>query len=154
MSNQDVKMFEFLLTIDNNIIVQRIFSVKGYNKKVKNSLDLYDTVTSISKRIEEDMKMKNLIYMSENEEYISSDENQENTYQIKKDNFLLEIKSDDEVFIQRSFPAYVYHPKVRVDIRHMLRAFLSELTDTLSSLDLEENYLDKKLEVDYLGKNE
>jgi hypothetical protein len=59
---------------------------------------------------------------------------------------------EEEVFIQRVFPAFVYHPKVRVDIRHMLKDFLFELSDTLSSTNLEESYLDKELEVNYLGK--
>lgn len=152
MNNQDVKMFEFLLTIDNNIIVQRIFSVKGYNPNVKKSLDLYHTVTSICDRIEDDMKKKTFEFMSENQDFFMSEDYQDNPNSSKKDDYLLEIKSDNEVFIQRAFPAYVYHPKVRVDIRHMLKDFLFELTDTLSSEKLEETYLGKSLEVNYLGK--
>lgn len=152
MNNQDVKMFEFLLTIDNNIIVQRIFSVRGYNPNVKKSLDLYHTVTSICDRIEEDMKKKTFEFMSDNQDFFMSEDYQENPNSSKKDDYLLEIKSDNEVFIQRAFPAYVYHPKVRVDIRHMLKDFLYELTDTLSSNKLEETYLGKSLEVNYLGK--
>ena len=154
MISQDVKPFEFLLTIDNNIIVQRIFNVKGYNPNVKKSLDLYNTVTSICHRIEADMKKKNFEFMSENKDFFTSEDYQDNVNSSKKDDFILEIKSEEGVFIKRAFPAYVYHPKVRVDIRHMLKDFLSELTETLSSSNLEDTYLGMSLEVNYLGKEE
>lgn len=152
MNNQESKMFEFLLTIDNNIIVQRIFNVRDYNPNVKKSLDLYNTVTSICARIEADMKKKTFEYMTENADFFTSEEYQDNLNPIKNDDYILEIKSDNEVFIKRAFPAYVYHPKVRVDIRHMLKDFLYELTETLSQKKLEETYLGKSLEVNYLGK--
>ncbi len=65
----------------------------------------------------------------------------------KGEYFLLEIKLDDNVFIQRIFPAYYYHPKVRytVDIRPRLRLILSDLTDILSSTELETSYLQYEL---------
>lgn len=152
MNSQDVKMFEFLLTIEGNIIVQRIFAVKNYNPNVKKSLDLYNTVTSICDRIGFDMKKKTFEYMSENQDLFESDEYQNNTNNSKKEDFILEIKSDNDVFIKRAFPAFVYHPKVRVDIRYMLKDFLNELIDTLSSTNLEDTYLGMSLDVKYLGK--
>lgn len=152
MSNQEPKEFEFLLTIDGNIIVQRLFNVRGFNPNVKKSLDLYHTTNSICARIEDDMKEKTLEYMTENQDYLTSDEYQEYTTTGKKEDFILEIKSGDEVFIKSAFPAFVYHPKVRVDIRHMLKDFQYELVETLSSKLLEETYLGKDLEVNYLGK--
>jgi hypothetical protein len=65
----------------------------------------------------------------------------------EKEHFLLEIKLGDDVFISRIFPAYYFHPKVRytVDIRPNLKRFLSELTDILSSEDLETVYLQYQL---------
>lgn len=152
MSNQEPKEIEFLLTIDGNIIVQRLFNVRGFNPNVNKSLDLYYTATSICNRIEDDMKEKTLEYMSQNQDYLTSDEYQEYVNPNKKEDFLLEVKSGDEVFIQRVFPASVYHPKVRVDIRHMLKDFQYELVETLSTKELEENYLGKDLEVKYLGR--
>ena len=154
MNNQNFKVCEFLLTLDGNIIVQRMFNVRGFNPNVKKSLDLYNTVTHICDRISEDMKKKNFEYMTENEVYFTSDEYQDEDNLNKKDDFLLEIKSEDDVFIQRTFPAYVYHPKVKVDIRHMLKEFLYDLTETLSSNDLETSYLDKELDYTYMGENE
>jgi hypothetical protein len=65
----------------------------------------------------------------------------------EKEHFLMEIKLGDEVFIQRIFPAYLYHPKARytVDIRPRLKRVLSDLTDILSSEELETSYLGYEL---------
>jgi hypothetical protein len=65
----------------------------------------------------------------------------------QKEHFLLEIKLGEDVFIQRIFPAYYYHPKVRytVDIRPRLKRILSDLTDILSSEELETAYLEFEL---------
>jgi hypothetical protein len=64
-----------------------------------------------------------------------------------REHFLLEIKLGDDVFISRIFPAFYYHPKVRytVDIRPRLKRILSDLTDILSSEELEMTYLDYQL---------
>jgi hypothetical protein len=61
--------------------------------------------------------------------------------------FLLEIKLGDDVFIQRIFPAHVFHPKARysVDIRPKVRKILSSLTDVLSADELEVTYLNYEL---------
>jgi spore coat polysaccharide biosynthesis protein SpsF (cytidylyltransferase family) len=65
----------------------------------------------------------------------------------EKEHFLVQIKVGDDVFIQRIFPAYYYHPKVRytVDIRPNLKRFLLDLTDILSSEELETTYLQYEL---------
>jgi hypothetical protein len=64
-----------------------------------------------------------------------------------REHFLLEIKLGDDVFISRIFPAFYYHPKVRytVDIRPRLKRILSDLTDILSSEELEMTYLNYQL---------
>jgi hypothetical protein len=65
----------------------------------------------------------------------------------EKEHFLLEIKLGDDVFISRIFPAYYFHPKVRytVDIRPSLKRILSDLTEILSSEELETVYLQYQL---------
>ena len=65
----------------------------------------------------------------------------------KKEEFLIEIKLNEDVFISRIFPAYLYHPKARytVDIRPYLKSYLSNLTDILSSEELETTYLQYEL---------
>ena len=40
MREQDITKMEFLLTLNDRIIVQRFYNVKGFNPRAKNSLEL------------------------------------------------------------------------------------------------------------------
>jgi len=139
MTNQDLTKVEFLLTLEGNIIIQRFFNVKDFNPIAMNSIDLYETVKEICDEISYDLKMKTIDYLLENQNYYYDFENVENETEIAEENFLLEVKLDNHVFISRIFPAHVYHPKVRytVDIRPKVRGILAMLTDVLSSSELE-----------------
>lgn len=148
MSNQqDVTKFEFLLTLDGNIVCQRYFNVRDYNPQARRSMDLHYYVKEISEEITEDLRIKTSDYLCENRSYFLNSENVEDSNENKKEDFLIEIKYNDDVFISRIFPAYYFHPKVRytVDIRPKLKRFLSELTDILSSTELETTYLNYQL---------
>ncbi len=147
MNNQDLTKFEFLLTLENNIICQRFFNVRNYNSKSKYSMDLYYSVKNICNNITQDLKTKTLDYLHENREYFYGSRAVESTDENSKDNFLLKIKMGDDVFIERIIPGYIFHPKVRytVDIRPNLKEYLSDLTLTLSSRDLETTFLKYQL---------
>lgn len=147
MTNQDLTKFEFLLTLEGNIVVQRYFNVKSHNSKSRRSLDLHYYVKNICDEIAEDLKIKTSDYLYENREYFYGLDAAEPNEDVEKENFLLEIKMGDDVFIQRVFPAYFFHPKVRytVDIRPYLKRYLADLTTILSSYDLETNYLTYQL---------
>lgn len=147
MQNQNITKFEFLLTLDKNIIIQRFFSVLNYNPESKNSLDLYDCVKYICEDISEDLKIKTIDYLNDNINYFLDLENFEEPTETKEEYFLLSIKLGNDVFISRIFPAHVYHPKVRyaVDIRPKVRKILADITDVLSSKDLVKNYLEYEL---------
>lgn len=147
MSNQEITKFEFLLTLENNIICQRFFNVKNHNPKSRRSMDLHFAFKEISEQISDDLKIKSSDYLCENQNYLSNFENVEDSSEKKNEHFLLEIKLNDDVFISRIFPAYYYHPKVRytVDIRPRLKKILSDLTDILSSQELETEYLGYQL---------
>jgi hypothetical protein len=147
MSNQDLTKFEFLLTLEKNIICQRFFNVKEHNPKSRRSLDLHDYVKYICDEIAYDLKSKTLDYLNENRDYFYGLEGLESSDENDKESFLLEIKMGDEVFIQRMFPSNIFHPKVRytVDIRPNLKRYLSDLTDILSSRQLETTYLNYQL---------
>jgi hypothetical protein len=150
MSNQqDVTKFEFVLTLEGNIICQRFFNVKNHNPESKRSLDMHEMVKKICEEISHDLKIKSSDFLCENQNFLSSYEDVEHSKDDKEEYFLLEIKQDDNVFISRIFPAYLYHPKVRytVDIRPKLKDILSDLTDVLSSRDLELNYLGYDLQI-------
>lgn len=147
MNNQEITKFEFLLTLEGNIIIQRFFNVKDYNPQSRRSMDLHYSVKNICDEISEDLKMKSSDYMSENPNYFYGSDVSEDNDENKEEHFLLEVKLNDDVFISRIFPAHYYHPKARysVDVRPKIRGILSELTDILSSNELETTYLQYEL---------
>lgn len=148
MSNQqEITKFEFLLSLEGHIICQRFFNVKDHTEQSRRSLDLHYYVKNICEQISEDLKIKSSNYLCENQNFILNSEVVEDSKTAEKEEFLLEIKLGDDVFISRIFPAYYYHPKVRytVDIRPKLKRILSDLTDILSSQELETSYLQYEL---------
>jgi hypothetical protein len=106
-------------------------------------MNLHEYVKNICEEISEDLKIKSSDYLCENQNYFLNSEVVEEVANDVKEHFLMEIKVGDDVFIQRIFPAWYYHPKVRytVDIRPKLKTILSNLTDILSSVELETTYL-------------
>jgi hypothetical protein len=146
--NQDnITKFEFLLSLEGHIVCQRFFNVRDHIDQARRCLDLHYYVKNICEDITEDLKIKSSNYLCENQNYILNSESVESIEGKEKEHFLLEIKFGDEVFIQRIFPAYYYHPKVRytVDIRPRLKTILSDLTDILSTEELETKYLQHEL---------
>ena len=144
---QDITKFEFLLTLEGNIICQRFFNVKDHVENSRRSMDLHYYLRNICEDISEDLKIKSSDYLCENQNYFLSSDYVEDAPEKDREHFLLEIKLNEDVFIQRIFPAYYYHPKVRytVDIRPNLKRILSDLTDILSSEELETAYLEFEL---------
>jgi hypothetical protein len=143
MQYQDPNKFEFLLTLEKNIVIQRYFSVPNYNPKAKNSLNLYECVKEICGEISRDLKEKTLDYLTEDHKsFIDFNDAGINT-RPDQEYFLLRIILGEEVFISRIFPAHIYHPKARyaVDIRPKVRRILSDLTNVLSSEVLDNKYL-------------
>jgi hypothetical protein len=110
-------------------------------------LDLYYVVKNISEEISEDLKIKTMDYLYDNMDFFYDSENSDTKLDGTDESFVLEIKLGDDVFIRSMFPANYYHPKVRytVDIRPYLKRYLSELTNVLSSKDLETTYLNYEL---------
>ena len=147
-SNQDnITKFEFLLSLEGHIVCQRYFNVRDHVGQARRSMDLHYYVKNICEEISEDLKIKSSDYLCENQNYFLSSDYVEDSNEKDREHFLLEIKLGDDVFIQRIFAAYYYHPKVRytVDIRPKLKRILSDLTDILSSYDLETSYLQYEL---------
>lgn len=149
MSNnqQDVTKFEFLLTLEGNIICQRYFNVRGHVPQARRSMNVGDYVKKICDEIFDDLKIKTSDYLYENREYFYGLEGAEPNDDSQNESFLLQIKMGDDVFIQRTFTANTFHPKVRytVDIRPSLKRYLSDLTYILSSHDLETEYMGYQL---------
>jgi hypothetical protein len=135
MREQEVTKVEFLLMCNDNIVVQRYFNVKGFNKTAHKSEDFYDYIRSFCNELQYDLKMRSVVYMLENQYEIMENPEVLNTSITEGDEiFNLYIKVENMTICQRSFDAKVYPPKVRytVDLRPKLKTILSELTDIFS----------------------
>ena len=145
MKEQDSTKMEFLLTLNDNIVVQRFFNVRGYNPKAKNSLELYETVSRIKDELQYHLKMKTVVYMMDNRDAITHDPSIMNTsYTEGPEVFNLYIKIGDTTICHRIFDGKFFPPKVRytVDVRPFLKDILRELTDIFSTHKLTYQYLE------------
>jgi hypothetical protein len=140
----DVTKVEFLITLNNNFVVQRFFNVKGYHEKAESSVELYEYIKYLSESLQTKLRNKCMVYMLDNR------------YQIEEDPSVLETSNTDgpEVFniilkvgnktiCHRVIDAKLYPPKVRytLDIRPDIKNILRELTDILSEKNLSYQYL-------------
>lgn len=144
----DATKLEFLLTLNENIVVQRYFNVKGYNPKARASMELHDLVKSISEKIHQDLKSKALDYMNENaNQIISNPEILDTSNTEGPEYFNVYIRIGDETICHRIWDAKVYPPKTRytVDVRPHLKKLLRDLTDIFSSENLSYTYMDYQL---------
>jgi hypothetical protein len=135
MKEQEVTKLEFLLMCNDNIVVQRFFNVKGFNKNANKSEELYNYVRTFCNELKYDLKMRTVVYMLENRYEITENPEVLNTSITEgEENFNLYIKVDNMTICQRSFDAKVYPPKVRytVDLRPKLKQVLTDLTDIFS----------------------
>ena len=149
MKEMEITKMEFLLTLNDIIIVQRFFNVRGYNPKVKNSVELYDLMYQIKNELQNDLKWKTVVYMIDNKSLIEQDQNVMKTSMTDEaENFNMYIKVNDETICHRQFDAKLYPPKVRytVDVRPYLKSILRDLTDIFSEENLTLEYLGLPLE--------
>jgi len=140
-----MKKFEFVLYINGNIICQRYFTVKDYNKKSLRSMDLMWCIESIAKMIKSDLKEKSEDflwkqfnpYREQNLEDIIREDIYEN-----EDMFDFEIRVDDRVVAKTNFSGNIYPQRVRysVDIRKMIPSIISEIQNTFSEENLTVEY--------------
>jgi hypothetical protein len=145
MREQDSTKMEFLLTLNDNIVVQRFFNVRGYNPKAKNSMELYDFILSLENELSYALKMKTVIYMMDNKDAIEHDPSIMNTSHTDgPEVFNIYIKVGEQTIFHGAFDGKIFPPKVRytVDVRPFLKDVLRELTDIFSNQKLTYNYLE------------
>jgi hypothetical protein len=144
MKEQEITKMEFLLTLNENIVVQRFFNVKGYNPNAKNSLELYEFIRNVKDELQYYLKMKTVVYMMENQELITYDQSvMDTSFTEGPENFNLYVKLGDDILTQRIFDAKLFPPKIRytVDVRPYLKEILRDLTEIFSSKNLTYKYL-------------
>jgi hypothetical protein len=135
MREQDVVKVEFLLMCNDNIVVQRFFNVKGFNKNAHKSIEFYDYIKNFCNELQYNLKMRSVVYMLDNQYEITENPDVLNTSITEgKEDFNLFIKVDNMTICQRTFNAKLYPPKVRytVDLRPKLKGILGDLTDIFS----------------------
>lgn len=148
MKEEPLVKMEFLLTLNNNIVVQRYYNVRNYNPKARGSVDLYNLVYDIDQTLSEDLKMKTVMYMMDNQDSIMEDPEVLNTSNTDDQEwFHMYVKIGEEVIQHRVIDAKLFPPKVRytVDVRPHLKEILKGLTEIFSSENLTLDYLGYRL---------
>ena len=143
MKEQDITKMEFLLTLNENIVVQRYFNVKDYNYDAKNSIEFYEFIKDLKDELEYYLKMKTVVYMMDNKEAIIHDPKiMETSFTEGPEFFNIYVKVGDQTICHRIFDGKKFPPKVRytVDVRPYLKDVLKELTDIFSSQELNYEY--------------
>jgi hypothetical protein len=135
----DITKVEFLMTLNNNFVVQRFFNVKGFNSKAKNSVELTEYIKDLATELQTKLRNKTVVYMLENRFQIEEDASiLETSNTDGPETFNIILKVGNETICHRIFDAKVYPPKVRytLDIRPSIKNILRELTDILSEKNL------------------
>jgi hypothetical protein len=144
MKNQESVKLEFLMTVNDNIIVQRFFNVRDYNPQAETSMELYQYLKDFKEEFMDYLKYKTLIYMSDNmSEIINNPTILDTSYTDGPENFNIYIKKENMTICHRVIDAKMFPPKIRytVDIRPQIKSLLSSLTDIFSQKKLTLNYL-------------
>jgi len=150
MRDQESVKLEFLMMVNDNIIVQRFFNVREFNPKAKNSLELYDLLYDFKDDIQSQLTLKTVTYMSDNMyEIINNPAILDTSYIDGPEYFNIFIKQNDVTICHRQVDAKIYPPKIRytVDVRPHLKNLLMNLSDIFSSNNLTYNYLEVPLSV-------
>lgn len=144
----DVTKMEFLLMLNENIVVQRYFNVRGYNPKARKSADVVDFVNDFTRDLEKSLKARTNMYMLDHYNQIALDSSILDTSNTDgPEVFHVKIRLGDETICHRIIDGKLYPPKIRytVDIRPQLKSVLRGLTEIFSSEDLVYEYMDYKL---------
>jgi hypothetical protein len=148
MKEESLVKMEFLLTLNDNFVVQRYYNVRNYNPQARASVELINLVREIDQTLSDDLKMKTVMYMMDNQDSIIEDPEVLNTSNTDDAEwFHMYIKVGDEVIFHRVIDAKLFPPKVRytVDVRPHLKEILRGLTEIFSSENLSTDYLGYQL---------
>lgn len=144
----DITKLEFVLKLNENIVVQRFFNVKEFNSESVRSIEFYDYFKELAEMLQERMKYKTHDYLNDNLFQLMVDPNIIETSNTDDDEyFYLMINYGDQTICQRSWNAKLYPPKIRytVDIRPEIKNILKNLTDIFSQKNISREYMNYTL---------
>lgn len=147
--NQEITKVEFLITLNNNFVIQRFFNVRNINQTAKSSIELTDYMFFLSEELKTKLRNKTVFYMLENQLHIEEDPKVLDTSNTEdKETFNLIIRIGNETIFHRIIDAKLYPPKVRytLDVRSSIKTILKDLVDIFSSKNLSYNYLNYSLD--------
>lgn len=148
MKEQDIVKMEFLITLNNNIVIQRFFNVRGYNPTARASMELHNYIQEFVGQFEESQKMRTVMYMLDNQYEITEDPTILDTNNTDgPEVFHFYVKIGEQTICQRILDAKIFPPKIRytVDIRQQAKSVLKELTDIFSGQKFSTNYMNYQL---------
>jgi len=148
MKEQEVVKMELLITLNENIVIQRFFNVKNFNSMARNSLNVSEYIKDFCHDFAYDLKMKTVSYMLENRQQIEEDQNILETSMTDGDEYFnIYLKIGDMTICHRQMNAKLYPPKIRytVDIRPQIKNVLRDLTDIFSGQKFNTTYLNYEL---------
>jgi hypothetical protein len=148
MKDQDILKMEFLITLNDNIVIQRYFNVRGYNDTARYSSELYEYLRELVSNFEQTQKMRTVVYMLDNEYDIMADPTILDTDNTEgPENFNFYVKIGDQTICHRQLDGKIFPPKIRytVDIRQEAKSVLRQLTDIFSGQNFNTKYLNYTL---------
>jgi hypothetical protein len=148
MKETDVIKMEFLITLNDNIVIQRYFNVRGYNPMAKSSLNMSYYLKDFVSQFEYDQKMRSVVYLLENQEQIMEDQNVLDTSNTSgPEIFNFYIKVGEQTICHRILNDKIFPPKIRytVDIRQQVKSVLKDLTDIFSDENFVTSYMSYSL---------
>lgn len=155
MQKVEEQRFEFILYINNHIICQRYFNIRGFNHDSLYSLELKELIDDLVgvnngvfgemglipnhfKKLSIDYSWKYFNpHKSQTKEEIPSKDIFE-----KQDNFQFEIRVDKKSVASGMFSGNFFPPKVRyaVDIKDLIPEIISLIRDTMSRKNYTTSY--------------
>jgi calcineurin-like phosphoesterase family protein len=137
--------YEFYLYINNNIVCQRYFQLKGYNEKVLKSVELKELIDEVAGIVQKDLenKTRDYLYMHYNPFESQDPETIQrmNIYE-NEDVFDVEVRVHDKIVAKKRFTGNVYPPKVRysVNIKELIPVIISTIQEKLSQKKYTQSY--------------
>jgi hypothetical protein len=148
MKEESINKMEFLLTLNDNIVVQRFYNVRNYNPSAAYSVELVEFMRQVEDDLVRDLKMKTVMYMMDNQESIYLDPEVLNTSNTDgPEYFNMYVKMGEDKIFHRIFDGKLFPPKVRytVDVRPSLKNILKGLTDIFSGENFSYEYMEYDL---------
>ena len=118
--------FEFILRINDHIVCQRYFNIRGYSNAAKDSMDLKWELNEIVATIQSYLRDKSEDFLWTNYNPYSSKDGE--------DYFTFEIRVDGKVIIIERFTGMEYPPKIRysVNVKSLIPSIISKIQRCLS----------------------